>query len=143
MHASCRATRVVSIPRSGFCLFERRTHHTDSLFYLLFQSLGRDSVSLSLYQLEDVGTTLRVSIPRSGFCLFELWVECKAKWGDKSVSIPRSGFCLFEPRIVWVADGVVVVSIPRSGFCLFERDHSTARVQEWRGFNPSVGILSL
>jgi len=131
---------LVSIPRSGFCLF-------------------------ILVQGAEVERNVVVSIPRSGFCLFILERSSPVGVGGQ-VSIPRSGFCLFIPHSHVSLRIGRTVSIPRSGFCLFIR-HCAARSPvisvlfqslgrdsvcsyqqaklraRWllKSFNPSVGIL--
>jgi len=64
--------RVVSIPRSGFCLFILVRSRSAGLWRTGFQSLGRDSVCS--YEAEKCRalSSDSVSIPRSGFCLFIL-----------------------------------------------------------------------
>ena len=61
---------IVSIPRSGFCLFIPVIASSSNVISLPFQSLGRDSVCSYLLAFKRKAIVPQVSIPRSGFCLF-------------------------------------------------------------------------
>ena len=131
---------LVSIPRSGFCLFilqkpdphllvDRSFNPSVGILFVhtilflggvygsgKFQSLGRDSVC-SYKNPPDMSLSIQaVSIPRSGFCLFIL------------LAIPLAGLnmCSFNPSVgilfVHTIEAETVLSRPGS-------------------FNPSVGIL--
>jgi len=93
---------LVSIPRSGFCLFIPSSSCSlwiaDSSFnpsvgilfvhtllvinrtgaLLAFQSLGRDSVCSYVDGVNWITASYGVSIPRSGFCLFIPYSRCAA-----------------------------------------------------------------
>jgi len=109
---------VVSIPRSGFCLFILFAISL-ALKYWSFQSLGRDSVCSYYDSFPDVHDTGHVSIPRSGFCLF---IPTGTATSDSIVAgfNPSVGI-LFVHTCAQsqCSRRLARVSIPRSGFCLF------------------------
>ena len=134
---------VVSIPRSGFCVFRRSAPIAGCAVLSGFNpSVGILCVQTG-HTYSAPTTSGAVSIPRSGFCVFRPpappsaprpsrqfqslgrdsvcsdAVLCQGKLVILPVSIPRSGFCVFRhgDRPLLTAD--LAVSIPRSGFCVF------------------------
>ena len=132
---------IVSIPRSGFCLFGLHQMEPSPDERAMFQSLGRDSVCLDARMVRGVlsGAVTFQSLGRDSVCLDAETIE--GATGIGVVSIPRSGFCLFGLHVLIGIRLNSPVSIPRSGFCLFGLNNCIFLMRGARRFNPSVGIL--
>ena len=108
---------IVSIPRSGFCVF-------------------------GLLGFEPKLCAWLVSIPRSGFCVFgPSTLVGRARFD--SVSIPRSGFCVFGPTRIVEDDSEKTCFNPSVGILCFRTVRGRVGYVVRDGFNPSVGILCL
>ncbi len=88
--------RDVSIPRSGFCLFIRgggsRNHRNR---YRFNPSVGILFVHTWVSDVEPPAGFVFQSLGRDSVCSYRAgWSTTPCSW---SVSIPRSGFCLFIP----------------------------------------------
>ena len=110
---------MVSIPRSGFCVFGRLlplprhypiTSFNPSVGILCFRTINVDARR---------ACPSPVSIPRSGFCVFGLWST-----GISTIilgsfqSLGRDSVFSDGEQHRSIAVGITV-SIPRSGFCVF------------------------
>ena len=131
---------MVSIPRSGFCLFILYHRRHISLCTLQFQSLGRDSVC-SYFRSGFLPFGFSGFNPSVGILFVHTTRRGTGKPCLNSVSIPRSGFCLFILYPSSTPIDAVKVSIPRSGFCLFIPERQCRMSNSVLCFNPSVGIL--
>jgi len=156
---------MVSIPRSGFCLFipgpsssryawrncfnpsvgilfvhtqlTARQHLDDGLF----QSLGRDSVCSYVIGGGNGDAAVMVSIPRSGFCLFILKRDPPAP--ITVVGFNPSVGILFVHTVVLTRGGVNLSgfqSLGRDSVCSYPTG-LPALITTHSCFNPSVGIL--
>jgi len=137
-----RHTDSVSIPRSGWIVFQQRLKarrlvkgwfqslvRDGSCFNQMntiglkmlgrFQSLVRDGSCFNRVPIAAV-TLLVVSIPRSGWIVFQRNVF-SARHGGGIVSIPRSGWIVFQRDRLDTLGGRDTVSIPRSGWIVFQR----------------------
>jgi len=90
------ADLIVSIPRSGWIVFQRYVHY-DQCVMEGFQSLVRDGSCFNATSSNKRACNSAVSIPRSGWIVFQR-DRHGSKWPSWPVSIPRSGWIVFQHR---------------------------------------------